>query len=229
MVGENIVHIINQGLNEIKNISWDYWGKLDADLSIQADHFEKLLEEFERDPKLGIASGIIYVPEGNGEFHLEWTSPHHPRGACRVYRRECWVEIGALAPRRHWDVIDLYTAQYHGWVTRSFPHIQVTQYRPTDAAQKRPLARRYDAGFHYYTMGYHPIYFLARSLRTMWDNKPYILSGIAMYIGYLAALITRQPFYDERLKTYIRARQWELFSPKNLFSYLIARDKLKYS
>jgi poly-beta-1,6-N-acetyl-D-glucosamine synthase len=228
MVGENIVHILNEGLEAAKSISWDFWSKLDADVSIREDHYEKLLDTFESDPKLGIASGLCFIPEGN-EFRLEWTPSHQPLGKSRLYRRECWEEIGSLAPRRHWDVIDIYSAQYHGWITRSFPEITVIHYRPTDAAQKNPLGRRYDAGFHYYTMGYHPIYLLARSIRAMWDSTPYLVSGIAIYTGYLAALITRQPFYDESLKTYIRARQWDMMRPKNLFSYILARKKLKYS
>jgi poly-beta-1,6-N-acetyl-D-glucosamine synthase len=229
IVGENVVHILNEGLEAAKRISWDFWAKLDADVSIQADHYEKLFDAFEREPKLGIASGISYLPDSNGKYRLDWTAPHQPLGMSRIYRRECWVDIKAFAPRRHWDVIDIYSAQYHGWVTKSFPSIPVTNYRIIDAAQKNPVARRYDAGFNYYTMGYHPIYLLARSIRVMWDEKPYIMSGISMFIGYLIALITRQQFYDERLKTFIRVRQWEMMRPKNLYSYLIARINNKHS
>jgi hypothetical protein len=216
-------------LAEVKNISWDFWAKLDADISFQADHYEKLLDAFESEAKLGIASGISFLPESNGEYRLEWTPPHQPLGMNRMYRRECWVDIERLAPRRHWDAIDIYSAQLHGWVTRSLPHIPVIHHRAIDAAQKNPLARRYNAGFHYYTVGYQPVYFLARSLRAMWDEKPYIFSGVSMFTGYLVAMITRQKFYDEQLKTFIRARQWEMVRPKKFISYVIARNRLKHS
>ncbi len=224
-VGENIVHILHEGLAEAQGLAWDFWAKLDGDISFQPDHYEKLLNEFESDPKLGMASGVSFLPASEGEQPLEWTPPHQPLGMNRMYRRTCWEDIVHLAPRRHWDAIDVYTAQMHGWVTRSFSHIPVVHHRAIDAAQKNPLARRFDSGFHYYTAGYHPIYFLARSIRAMWDEKPYLVSGIAMYTGYLSALITRQNFYDQSLKKYIYSRQWEMVKPGNFLNYVKTKRK----
>lgn len=228
-VGENIVHILHEGLAAAQDLNWDFWAKLDGDITFQPDHYEKLLKEFESDPKLGIASGVSFLPADQGGKQLEWTPPHQPLGMNRLYRRACWEDIGHLAPRRHWDAMDVYAAQMHGWVTKSFSHIPVMHHRAIDAAQKNPLARRFNSGYNYYTAGYHPIYFLARAIRAMWDEKPYLASGIAMYTGYLSAMITRQKFYDEDLKKYIRSRQWEMVKPGNFLNYLRIKRKAQSS
>ena len=39
---------------------WDFIVKLDGDLTLPSNYFEKCFEHFERDPKLGIGGGDIY-------------------------------------------------------------------------------------------------------------------------------------------------------------------------
>src|SRR5215831_16695685 len=62
--------------------------KLDADVSFEADYFERLISEFETDPTLGISGGECYELE-NGEWRYQTVTETHVRGATRAYRWEC--------------------------------------------------------------------------------------------------------------------------------------------
>ena len=224
MVGKNVVEILHCGLSEVQDIHWDFWVKLDGDISFGSNYFEELLCRFHENSKLGMASGKAYNPKANGGYKLEWNHDQNVLGMARMYRRECWEDIGALARRRLWDVIDVYTAQMHGWQTESFPDLSIVHSRPIDTRQKGQLARRFDAGQNHYTMGYHPLYFLFRCLRATLDEKPFLLSGVMMCIGFFYAWISRQAIYDSQLKSYIHQTQRRFLTPRSFFIYLKRRN-----
>jgi poly-beta-1,6-N-acetyl-D-glucosamine synthase len=54
--GGPIVRAFNAGLAELEPIP-DVVVKVDADISVEPDHFERLVSEFELNPRLGVASG----------------------------------------------------------------------------------------------------------------------------------------------------------------------------
>jgi poly-beta-1,6-N-acetyl-D-glucosamine synthase len=224
-VGKNVVDIINEGWEQIQGVDWDFWVKLDADISFDSRYFEDLMQRFDENPRLGMASGKAYNPTVGGGYKLEWNPDHNVLGMARMYRRECWEDIGTLAPRRLWDVIDVYTAQMHGWETRSFNDLSVVHLRPIDTRQKGQLARRFDLGHNHYTMGYHPLYFLFRCLRAIWDEKPYLIAGIMMYLGFIYAWINRETIYNQQLKDFIRQRQLRFLNLHSLYSYLSRRGQ----
>ena len=51
--------------------------KLDADITLDPDHFERLLAEFERNPRLGVASGTCYEIHADGKWRQR-----HVAGRC---------------------------------------------------------------------------------------------------------------------------------------------------
>ncbi len=71
------------GVSKI-GFDWHYLMKLDADTALPQDFLTRLVERFESNPDLGIASGVCAGEPGLGS---------HPRGNNRMYRRECWDEI----------------------------------------------------------------------------------------------------------------------------------------
>jgi glycosyltransferase involved in cell wall biosynthesis len=222
-VGKKIADFINEGLSHGADVEWDYWVKLDADISFDPDHFELLMRQFDQDPSLGMASGKGYVPDGKGGYELEWCPDHHVLGMIRMYRRECWAQIGALAPRRMWDVIDVYTAQMHGWQTRSFDELTVIHLRPIDTLQKNRLSRKFDSGLNHYTMGYYFPYFLLRSIRACWDEKPLVFAGVTLFAGYVYGWVTRKSIYDVQLRGYIHQQQRRYLTRYSLRAYLKRR------
>jgi len=79
--------------------------KLDCDLSLGPDYFEKLFLRFKDDANLGIASGVYLENRGKG-----WTSvgmpDYHAAGASKVLRSQCFKAIGGFTPEKGWDTID---------------------------------------------------------------------------------------------------------------------------
>lgn len=222
-LGDVIVEIINEGLTQVANIEWDYWGKLDGDISLSVTYFEELIHRFRENPRLGIASGKTYLVSESGNVKLEWSADFHPRGAGRLYRRECWNDIGGLAPRRMWDVIDVYAAQIRGWETRSFADLKLIHHRRMDSMQGSQIQRRIDLGKNSFTVGYHPAYFAARCLRAIWDEPPYIIGGLLMFLGYVHAWLSKAPYYDAELKDFIKMTQREQLGLRRFVEYLLAR------
>ena len=62
--------------------------KLDADVSFEADYFAGLVEAFEQDPLLGIASGTLFEERG-GRWREIVLLGDHCWGPTRAYRRSC--------------------------------------------------------------------------------------------------------------------------------------------
>ena len=124
--GEHVYVNFYQGYNKIHHQSWEFIVKLDADLKIdRRDFFEYQLLKMNEIPKLGICSGITYsVIEG--EKILTKNRPYwRTGGAMKVYRRECFEEIGGIKPIYGWDGLDDYQAMFYGWKTRTFFELHV--------------------------------------------------------------------------------------------------------
>ena len=92
--GGKVIRAFNAGL-DLVDAEYEFIVKLDADLSLDNDYFEKLLYQFKINPKLGIASGGCYQREGN-EWRLEPAANDHARGLSKVYRKECFQDINGL-------------------------------------------------------------------------------------------------------------------------------------
>ena len=80
--GAPIVRAFHAGLCEL-DCDPDVTVKLDADVSMDAHHFERLLAAFDADPTLGIASGTC-LEERDGEWTPVRVARGHVRGAVRA-------------------------------------------------------------------------------------------------------------------------------------------------
>src|SRR5262249_21760011 len=100
--GAPIVRAFHKALAEVEPLP-DVIVKLDADISMPRDHFERLLEQFARDKRLGIAGGAGYEEQPDGEWRQRHGTGPSVWGACRAYRRECLLEILPLEEHMGWD------------------------------------------------------------------------------------------------------------------------------
>ena len=197
----------NAGLRELEVEQFDFIVKLDGDLAFGPDYFASLLDEFERDEKLGIAGGEFFFVDERGVKMLEWNPENHVRGATKIYRRACFGDIGCIEPVYAWDTLDELRAQMAGWSTRSFPY-PVQHLRPTSSrsGQLRGIAR---GGLGAYLLGYHPAFVLARGAREAM-TRPYLLGGIAFLWGFTVASIKRPPrVADSETIGFLRRQQME--------------------
>lgn len=203
--GTGVVNVFNQGYAAISVPDWNWVVKLDADLSFSADYFEKLLSRFDANPRLGIASGITYLPR-NGSWIREDVLPDHPVGPSKVYRRECWKMMGGLKPVPGWDLADLLSAQMNGWETACFEDLVIRHYRLTGTRRDGVWARNFLQGRFEYRHGYAFHYSLLKALRRLF-SKPVLIGSTAKIAGYSYARIKKDPFlFEDDMRTFLRKK-----------------------
>ncbi len=177
--------------------------KLDADLSFEPDHFERLLAAFAAEPKLGIASGhCTELDDGT------WTARHNTGssvwGAARGYRREILEHVLPLEPSMGWDGIDELKVHVRGWTTRTLDDLPFRHHRPEgarDGNRFTPWTAR-GRGSHY--MGYRSWYLVLRALHHA-RKEPHAL---AMIWGFGAARAGRAPVCsDAEVRAELRRSQ----------------------
>ena len=197
--------VLPAGLRLLDLSQFDFLARLDGDVSFEPDYFERLFAEFQKNPRLGIASGVCYARRGAAlveEKHPRF----HTRGALKTYRVSCFHAIGGLDLVLGWDIVDEVRANMLGWETRSFPHLPVIHHRPTQTAIGWLRGLRNPGRAAYYT-GYHPLFLLARVVHRL-VRSPYLIGGILLAIGYLEGYFARQPrVEDPALIRYLRRQQ----------------------
>src|SRR5262249_40789193 len=114
--GTGVIHAFRAGLELISNQEYDFIVKLDGDLKLPPDYFERLLKKFHEDQRLGIASGV-YLERRDDEWHEIRMPEYHAAGASKMIRAACFEQIGGFVPSRGWDTVDEIHAQTHNWKT----------------------------------------------------------------------------------------------------------------
>lgn len=205
--GGRIVQLFYEGLKHIEDLDHDLVVKLDADLSFPKDYFERLIERFAHNPRLGIAGGECL--EWNGDiWQLQVTPKEHVRGATKVYRKTCFDDIGGLVAVGGWDHIDELRAQMKGWHTRGFEDLTVRHHRPMGAAEGR-LRAHVRQGQNSYFLGYPFPIIVARSVYRAVVDRPHVLGGVAMLWGFLQSWLGRRRQLDDpELRSYLRRQKW---------------------
>jgi poly-beta-1,6-N-acetyl-D-glucosamine synthase len=192
----------NIGLRAAGAGGWDFVGKLDGDIQLPSDYFERLLAEFARDPELGIVGGQV-VERRRGRWTPVGVPPHHVPGAVKLYRRACLERIGGVVDVLGWDTIDEMYARMHGFRTRSYRDLVVRHHRPTGTADGL-LRGRARLGACAYVAGYPRYFVLARSLKLA-TAPPAVISGAAFLWGYVRAAANRAPrIEDEAFRAHVR-------------------------
>jgi poly-beta-1,6-N-acetyl-D-glucosamine synthase len=183
---------------------YDYILRLDADVSFESGFIDLLLEEFARDPKLGIVSPTLWEP--NGSEWVEIRQPeYHTRGPAKMYSLACFNAIGELDPDLGWDTLDEARAMLHGFHTRGFRHITARHHRPQGA--ESGWKARIRAGFAAYRVGYSPLFMLARAARETF-TRPSPAEGALLLAGFVKGYLRREPRCAEpELVSFIRRHQ----------------------
>ena len=117
-----------------KNVTYNYIGLLDADITLERDYFKKLINNFEKDPKLGILSGRIYSWNGK-KYVIETKKDNLPRGGARMFRKSCFQEIGGIPVTYSSDTVSNIKALMHGWKIGKIKDAIAYQSRMTSSTQ----------------------------------------------------------------------------------------------
>jgi glycosyltransferase involved in cell wall biosynthesis len=194
-----IVHGFNVGVAALAELP-DIVVKLDADISMEPDHFERLVNAYAQDPELGIASGTCFERD-NGEWKQRHVTGDHVWGAARAYRHRCLEQVSPLEERLGWDGIDEIKAALRGWRTRTFLDLPFYHHRREGEREARAWRTVGDA-CHY--LGYRLDYLLLRALNNA-RRDPAALAMIAGYAGAAFRRADRCP--DDEVRSFVRSQQ----------------------
>ena len=169
---------------------FDVIGNLDADITFGKDHFEFLLGKLAADSTLGV-TGTPFV-EGTVSYDFQFTSVEHVSGACQLFRRECFEQIGGYLPVEGGgiDWIAVTTARMKGWKTRTFTERVCYHHRPMGTASAGKLKALFKLGKQDYYLGGDPFWQLFRGFYQM-GRKPRIVGGLMLIAGYGWAFLGR--------------------------------------
>lgn len=208
-VGAGVIEAFNAGLALVSLDDFDYVCKLDGDLQFGPTYFEQLIDRFDRNPRLGTASGKCWDKTPGGWVPLR-TGDDFSLGACKTYRVACFREIGGLVQQIMWDGIDCHRCRMKGWSAESFHDetLRLYELRPMGSSHRTVFHGRFRWGKGQYFMGTHWLYACGiAAYRTF--ERPYGFGGLCILAGYLAAMIQRMNRYDDaEFRRFLR--RWQL-------------------
>lgn len=161
--GGKVIKAFYDGLGRLDD-DYDFLVKLDADIVLPADYFEKVVEAFHQNPNAGIVGGYAYEQDAQGA----WKKNHpmgarHVRGAFKTYSKACFHRIGGLRPAMGWDTLDELLAAAHGFETVALERLKVKHLRPL-AQGYHPKTKEWQ-GEAMYAIGYSPLIAALASLK----------------------------------------------------------------
>jgi biofilm PGA synthesis N-glycosyltransferase PgaC len=202
---------INAAYDLAKGFEFEFLGVVDADQAPQSPtYYEEIFSEFDRNPRLGMASGFIYE-RANGESG-EWRNrPGNSRDstcASAVFRRACYEKIGGYRPLVYGgsDALAQIDAKRLGFEIFTRPDLVIYHYRPTSSAGGiwKGLFRggMMDASF-----GTLFIFEVLKCLRRL-KARPRILGSAVRFGGYLYwRLSGRAPLLSAEQVDFLRKDQ----------------------
>jgi glycosyltransferase involved in cell wall biosynthesis len=182
----------NAALASVDSLVYEVIGNLDADVSLDEDHFEFLVSKFDEYPELGVVGAPFR--ENGYQYDFRFTSTDNVWGGCQLFRRECLEQVGGYVPMKGGgvDLVAVVTARMKGWQSRTFPEKVCIHHRKMNSAMNKGLKLKFKWGQSDYRLGSHPAWQLFRCIYQM-KNPPYVVGGLLTLTGYYFALITRRP------------------------------------
>jgi glycosyltransferase involved in cell wall biosynthesis len=208
------------GIEQLGNSAYDYVGFLDADVSLEHDCLERILEKFSYNPKLGVAGGAFFEMQ-EGQFRsCPGNRSRCVGGALQIFRRECFEQIDYIALRSGGqDTIAEAWARMNGWEVKSFPELYVYHHRAMGACSSSLLKTMFRFGQRDYDCCTYPVYEMAKCVRRL-GQRPYVVGSFLRMIGYCWAYLRRyKRQVPDDLAEFIRREQRQ-----RLYKAVLKRD-----
>src|SRR6266446_337537 len=183
------VHAFNAGYARLEGLEYQAIGSLDADISFENNYFEFLLQKLAENPALGLV-GTPFKESTNAVYDYRFVNIEHVSGACQVFRRECFEDIGGYTPMKGGgiDYLAVISARMKGWKTRTFTDKVCLHHREMGTAERGVLAARFKIGVKDYNFGNHPLWEVCRTFYQM-SQPPFAIGALALASGYAWALV----------------------------------------
>ena len=176
--GAKVIRAFNFGLNSQDLSDFDIICKFDADIIFPTHYLEEINKVYEKNPKVGMASGLVYI-EKDGRWQFEnLSSKNHVRGPIKSYRKSCFMEMGGLKEILGWDNIDVMLCKMYGFETLTLKKLWVKHLRPTAYKYKNQKAEK--LGEYFYNIGLSFPLAVISSLKSSFRNKSFLEFFITM-------------------------------------------------
>ena len=220
------VHAFNAGFERVHALEFEAIGNLDADISFGPDQFEFLLQKLIEDPSLGV-TGTAYSEEGFDSTKDSFEGENSVHGACQVFRRQCFSDIGGYLPSRAGgiDWIAVTTARMKGWKTRNFPERRFRHHRRMGTAERGAVGAMFFYGEKDYYLGGSFTWQLFRVAYRM-TKRPLLVGGLALLSGFCWAALRRveRPVASDLMRFHRREQMTKL---KGILGSLIKFQKIE--
>jgi glycosyltransferase involved in cell wall biosynthesis len=183
------VEAFNAAYTRMHGLKYEVVVSLDGDISFDEDYFSFLLRKLAEDPALGLV-GTPFKETSNQSYDYRFVNIEHVSGACQVFRRECFEEIGGYVPVNGGgiDLIAVIAARMKGWKTRTFTEKICLHHRKIGTADQGALMAAFRYGAKDYALGNYPLWEFCRSIYQM-TKKPFVVRGLLLLAGYVWALV----------------------------------------
>lgn len=199
---------LSQAIGQLGNCDYDFIANLDGDVSFDPCYFSSLLAQFDQNPRLGIAGGVVCEPR-NGVFQPRISnSLRSVAHAGQMVRRACYDQIGGWLALEFGGE-DWYAeirARKFGWRVAAMAEQKLLHHRPTGGAS--PLLRhRFREGKMDHSVGSHPVFEIAKCARRV-GEKPFLLGSFVRMGGFLWSYATGSPrAIDPEMVRFLRQEQ----------------------
>lgn len=239
---EHFAEVVQCGFTHLQSkarergIIYDLIGKMDADVFFDVSCFSSLVREFEKDESLGIASPSLHFGTAPhlrresdlvGELDIALTD--HPTDGVRLYRRQCFEEIGGIEIVRAPDSVAEAKAMMRGWGLRRFDHILAGTSRKAHSSISLWSRWAFTGSLAHY-FGYNPLLVLGRFCFEVIFGRPKYRS-LAYAWGYLSSCLRREArIKDAEVLSYFRSRRHREIAGQvpMLVRKGLARHKVKF-
>jgi len=209
--GSKVIQAFHKGFETLDN-DYDIIVKLDADLILPNNYFERISSTFEKDAEVAMVGGFAYI-EKNGDWIIEnLTDKDHIRGAFKAYRKTFFEQMGNLKPAMGWDTVDELLAKFYGWKVITDSSLIVKHLKPTGANYNKTA--RYKQGEAFYTLGYgFFITAIASAKLAMMKKKPLLF--LDYVLGFWKAKMANKPLLvTEEQAKFIRKYRFQKMKEK---------------
>lgn len=209
--GSKVIQAFHKGFETLDN-NYDFIVKLDADLILPNNYFERISSTFEKDAEVAMLGGFAYI-EKNGDWILEnLTDKDHIRGAFKAYRKTFFEQMGNLKPAMGWDTVDELLAKFYGWKVITDSSLIVKHLKPTGANYNKTA--RYKQGEAFYTLGYgFFITAIASAKLALMKKKPLLF--LDYVLGFWKAKMANKPLLvTEEQAKFIRKYRFQKMKEK---------------
>jgi len=199
---------INAAYDLAKPLEFDFVAVQDADQApVEPGYYQSILEEFQTNPRLGVASGFVYE-RPNGVWACRQGNSTDSVAASAVFRRSCFDRIGGYTPLFYGgsDWLMQLNVKRTGCEILTRPDLRIHHYRLTSSAGGI-WHGKFRAGLMDASFGSHTLFEFLKCCRRV-TSYPYVLGSVVRFSGFLWWKLTgRKPLLAPEEVVFLRKEQ----------------------